>query len=208
MISVATEKPLAAWTGKDRYQGEVLPSLTIIFKSGGCAWRQCLMCSYCSERYPAMDSGELATRIVRQFAWVRANYNLDEYPMVKLYTSGSFFDPDEVPDEARSALAGELKGKLVIAETRPETKIGAAGMRRRRMNSFRVVITSCDRPSANAGMRTDPPSARVLLICQAKAFSSASIWAAARIMLNSPDTLYAANGTPGNRSWTRQMMSR
>jgi len=120
MISVGTEKPLAAWTGKDRFQGELLPSLTVIFRSGGCAWRQCLMCSYCNERYPAMDKGELAGRIVSQFAWVRAHYTLEDYPMVKLYTSGSFFDPDEVPDEARTVLADALKGKIVIAETRPE----------------------------------------------------------------------------------------
>jgi hypothetical protein len=40
--------------------------------------------------------------------------------MVKIFTSGSFFDPHEIPPEFLSDVATMFKGKLVIAETRPE----------------------------------------------------------------------------------------
>jgi hypothetical protein len=40
--------------------------------------------------------------------------------MVKIFTSGSFFDPDEIPPAFLSDIATTFKGKLVIAETRPE----------------------------------------------------------------------------------------
>ena len=40
--------------------------------------------------------------------------------MVKIFTSGSFFDPEEVPPEFLSDVATAFRGKLVIAETRPE----------------------------------------------------------------------------------------
>jgi hypothetical protein len=40
--------------------------------------------------------------------------------MVKIFTSGSFFDPHEIPPEFLSDVATSFKGKLVIAETRPE----------------------------------------------------------------------------------------
>jgi len=39
---------------------------------------------------------------------------------VKIFTSGSFFDPREVPQEFLIDVAAAFRGKLVIAETRPE----------------------------------------------------------------------------------------
>jgi radical SAM enzyme (TIGR01210 family) len=40
--------------------------------------------------------------------------------MVKIFTSGSFFDEAEVPPEARAVVAEAFRGNLVIAETRSE----------------------------------------------------------------------------------------
>ena len=51
MISELMEKPLASWRGQERYGNELLDCLTIIFKSGGCTWSKCRMCSYRHERY-------------------------------------------------------------------------------------------------------------------------------------------------------------
>jgi hypothetical protein len=47
-------------------------------------------------------------------------YNPADYSMVKIFTSGSFFDPREVPPEFLTDTATAFRGKLVIAETRPE----------------------------------------------------------------------------------------
>ena len=120
MLSKSIEKPLASWRGKDRYDGQVLDTLTVIFRSGGCSWNRCRMCGYRHERYPDLPSDELADRLIRQVRWVKENFRDEDYQVLKVFTSGSFFDPDEVPPAARRAVAEAFRGKMVIAETRPE----------------------------------------------------------------------------------------
>jgi radical SAM enzyme (TIGR01210 family) len=120
MLSKLIEKPLASWKGKDRHGGQILDTLTVIFRSAGCAWNRCRMCGYRHERYPALSEDELTERLIRQIRWVQESYAGEDYQMLKIFTSGSFFDPQEVPVAARHAAAEAFRGKLVIAETRPE----------------------------------------------------------------------------------------
>lgn len=120
MISDISEKPLACWRGKERYGSELLDCLTIIFRSGGCSWSRCRMCSYRHERYGEQSSDDLTRHLKAQLAWVLREHRLEEYRMVKIFTSGSFFDPSEVPPSFRNEVASAFRGKLVIAETRPE----------------------------------------------------------------------------------------
>jgi hypothetical protein len=119
MVPVAEEKPLACWIGKDRIRGEVLPSLTMIFRTGGCAWNRCLMCGYRSIRTEGTPD-QLEALVLAQLRWVRQHHDPASYDLVKIYTSGSFLDPCEVPPAARDAVGDAFRGKVVIAETRPE----------------------------------------------------------------------------------------
>jgi archaeosine synthase beta-subunit len=121
MISDMGKRPLACWRGKERYEGAVLECLTIILRTSGCRWNQCLMCSYRHERYSgALSPQSQESDLLSQLAWITARYRPDEYQMVKIFTSGSFFDPGEVPAAVRSRIAAAFYGKIVIAETRPE----------------------------------------------------------------------------------------
>lgn len=120
MLSKSVEKPLASWRGKDRYEGQILDTLTVIFKSGGCSWNRCRMCGYRHERYHDLPRDDLADRLIRQVRWVKENFRDEDYQVLKIFTSGSFFDPDEVPPAVRRAVAEAFRGKAVIAETRPE----------------------------------------------------------------------------------------
>jgi radical SAM enzyme (TIGR01210 family) len=120
MISEVAEKPLASWKGKERYGSELLDCLTIIFKSGGCSWSKCRMCSYRHERYGEQSCDALLARLRAQLAWVLRENNLEEFRMVKIFTSGSFFDPAEVPPAFLTDVGSAFRGKLLIAETRPE----------------------------------------------------------------------------------------
>ena len=120
MLSKLTEKPLASWRGKDLYGGQILDTLTVIFRSGGCSWNRCRMCGYRHERYLDLPRDELAERMIRQVRWVKENFSDEDYQVLKIFTSGSFFDPDEVPPAVRRAVAEAFRGKVVIAETRPE----------------------------------------------------------------------------------------
>ncbi len=120
MISKNVEKPLACWRGKDRFEGQVLETLTIIFRTAGCSWNRCTMCGYRHERYPPLSEEDLTDRLLAQIAWVKESYPDEDYRMVKIFTSGSFFDPAEVPPAVLQAAAEAFRGKLVVAESRPE----------------------------------------------------------------------------------------
>ncbi len=78
------------------------------------------MCSYRHERYEAESCDDLTDHLKAQLAWVKNEYNPEDYRMVKIFTSGSFFDPAEVPQHFSADVATAFRGKLVIAETRPE----------------------------------------------------------------------------------------
>lgn len=114
------ERPLACWHGSEEYNGEVLSCLTVIFRTGGCSWNRCRMCGYRLERYPSISENELIQRIRSQISWVKSNYDDSSYQMLKIFTSGSFFDPAEVPNTIREDVARAFRGHLIIAETRPE----------------------------------------------------------------------------------------
>ncbi|HVP95431.1 MAG TPA: archaeosine biosynthesis radical SAM protein RaSEA [Methanoregulaceae archaeon] len=120
MVAYHEDKPLACFPGTDRYENRQLKSLTIILRTAGCSWNRCLMCSYRHERFSPGSPELLADSIIRQLRYVAANFSLPEIEMVKLYSSGSFFDPDEVPPEVLHEAASLFRGKLVVAETRPE----------------------------------------------------------------------------------------
>lgn len=121
MISELREKPLACWQGQERYGNDVMGCLTIIFRSAGCSWSKCRMCSYRHERYTDPPTQEnLLSHLRAQLAWVDSRYPSEDYRLVKIFTSGSFFDPREIPPGFLSDVATLFRGKLVIAETRPE----------------------------------------------------------------------------------------
>jgi len=118
--SEGPRKPLACWRGKERYGNNIVDCLTIILRSGGCSWARCRMCSYRHERYESQSCEALIDQLRSQLAWVSQQYAPESFQMVKIFTSGSFFDPAEVPPAFRSEVARTFRGKIVIAETRPE----------------------------------------------------------------------------------------
>ena len=121
MISQERERPLACWPGKERYGDAVMDCLTVIFRTAGCSWNRCLMCSYRHERLDfAASSLSPADRIRSQLAWVMEQYRIADYGMIKIFTSGSVLDPREIPPDVLMEIARAFRGKIVIAETRPE----------------------------------------------------------------------------------------
>lgn len=121
MISAQNERPLSCWRAKERHENRIVECLTIIFSTSGCAWNKCLMCSYRHERVASQGSGTTQEQhLLSQLSWVLERHPPDEYEMVKIFTSGSFFDPREIPPSVRQRIASAFTGKLIIAETRPE----------------------------------------------------------------------------------------
>jgi radical SAM enzyme (TIGR01210 family) len=78
------------------------------------------MCSYRHERFREEGCGLLLDHLRAQLAWVLHEYDTTTYEMVKIFTSGSFFDPAEVPPPFPEEVAIVFRGKLMVVETRPE----------------------------------------------------------------------------------------
>jgi len=109
-------KPVAVWIEKERLDGKIVKCLTIILRSRGCHWNRCLMCGYKKDTSKDVTLKDL----IEQFKFALSKVNGVE--VVKIFTSGSFLDSNEIPKEFRNfvykALAGKIK-KLIV-ESRPE----------------------------------------------------------------------------------------
>lgn len=112
--------PTAVWTGKDLFNGKPLASLTIILQTTGCRWRSCTMCGYV---YDSSSKTLSHDEIMKQLEYAML-YCKDEDIIVKIFTSGSFLDDEEIPSSTRKEmllrLASDKRVKKVIVETRPE----------------------------------------------------------------------------------------
>ncbi len=103
-----------AWWEKERFGDETVDCRTIILSTVGCSWRKCRMCSY------YLEANLNASREVLEQEFKSA-YRKAE--VVKIFTSGSFFDEREVPRDLRLKIYDVLKKdgvKKLVVESRPE----------------------------------------------------------------------------------------
>ncbi len=111
-----TDRPVSCWVEKERLGGEVVDCLTVILRTRGCRWRRCLMCGFSSE-FARAGFEELK----KQIDFALSKFGAKE--VLKIFTSGSFFDDWEVPPKFRSYVYGivEKNGiEKLIVESRPE----------------------------------------------------------------------------------------
>lgn len=112
-------EPVGFWTGEDLLDGKAVKSNTIIFRTKGCYWAQKGGCTMCGYTYDSATTPPTIEDILAQYRSVEARI---DGSVVKLFTSGSFFDKGEVPEKARDEILSSLarKASKVIIETRPE----------------------------------------------------------------------------------------
>ncbi len=99
--------------------GQPVDTLVVILRSRGCFWSSksgCLMCGYNNDCLSSITSQDLAD----QFATAMNRHEGQGY--MKIYTSGSFLDPGEIPLDAREGILGMAgaKASQVLVESRPE----------------------------------------------------------------------------------------
>ena len=111
-------QPEAVWKEKDMSSGRAADALVMILRTNGCSWAKnggCTMCGYASASAKNVTSGDL----MRQLDHVMQKYNGE--PFVKIYTSGSFLDPNEIPQDVRKAVFERFKdAERLLFESRPE----------------------------------------------------------------------------------------
>jgi archaeosine synthase beta-subunit len=115
------EAPASFWSEEELLDGKRVRCLTIILRTPGCSWwRDSGGCSMCGYNEKASDRSITGDDILSQFgtAWK----SFDNHSIVKVYTSGSFIDENEVPSEVREEILGKVKesGSKMLFESRPE----------------------------------------------------------------------------------------
>ena len=112
------QTPVSIWKEEDMVDGNRVEAFVLILRTTGCWWswqKGCLMCGY-----NAASSQMVTPEDIRaQVAQAAQRYNGER--MVKIYTSGSFLDPREIPLEVRAEVFSSFStAERVLVESRPE----------------------------------------------------------------------------------------
>lgn len=118
----------ASWYNDDLTYNGVHKTLFMILPTPGCWWALgdsggCTMCSYVSDCTLEPIESEDIVRIFNEHL-ERFDLKSEEYVAVKLFASGSFLNPYELPVEARNRILETLRDmdnvREIIVESRPE----------------------------------------------------------------------------------------
>lgn len=114
------KKPVSFWSEKDVLNNEIVDAFVIIFRTKGCSWAKktgCSMCGYFNDSQWENVSDE---DILTQFKTAMNSYSNQRF--VKIFTSGSFFDTEEISHTVRKEVLSNLyeTAEKVSVESRPE----------------------------------------------------------------------------------------
>jgi radical SAM enzyme (TIGR01210 family) len=108
----------ACWKEKDLIEGKISDALVIIMRTRGCCWAVtggCTMCGYRQASLSIVSEDDLDSQIDEALS----KYNGEKF--VKIYTSGSFLDENEIPAAVRQRIFREFSGcERILFESRPE----------------------------------------------------------------------------------------
>ena len=108
----------ACWKEKDTVSGRVSDAMVVIMRTNGCCWAKtggCTMCGYRQASLSAVTEDDLN----RQVDEALSKYKGEGF--VKIYTSGSFLDENEIPMPIRQRILDEFSGcERILFESRPE----------------------------------------------------------------------------------------
>lgn len=108
----------AIWREKDMSDGVSVDALVIIMRTNGCAWARsggCAMCGYKDASLNNVTQDDLMSQVDQAVS----RYAGEKF--IKIYTSGSFLDDNEVPPEVRERIFNEFNdAERILFESRPE----------------------------------------------------------------------------------------
>ena len=115
------DQPVATWTEREVLDGAEVEAGVAILRTRGCYWsirEGCAMCGYFNDTVPGGVSTEA---LLAQ--WAQVMRHLDGKRYAKIYTSGSFLDPTEVPLDFAAQAMAEMHAagvEKVLVESLPE----------------------------------------------------------------------------------------
>lgn len=110
---------VTTYTEKEFFEGKTREERVLILRTRGCSWSYhsgCSMCGYWDDTNPDIGREELSRQV---------DAFLKEFPrgdVLKIFTSGSFFDPVEVDGSIQLPVIEKVLGgyNFLIVESRPE----------------------------------------------------------------------------------------
>ncbi|MEM0139770.1 MAG: archaeosine biosynthesis radical SAM protein RaSEA [Ferroplasma sp.] len=113
------DKPVSIWKELDRLRGYPEKTIVCIFRTTGCAWYRysaCSMCGYFNDISPEIVDENLMKQID-----LLAD-SIGDSRVLKIFTSGSFLDPNEVHPAVRDYFIERIKDKVdkLLVESRTE----------------------------------------------------------------------------------------
>ncbi|MEM1513667.1 MAG: archaeosine biosynthesis radical SAM protein RaSEA [Candidatus Thermoplasmatota archaeon] len=105
------------WKEKEILNNKIVDSFAFILHTSGCRWAKqggCTMCGYFKESYEVSEE-----EIMEEINFVLREY--DGEKVVKIYTSGSFLDENELSVEMQNYIINKFeKASKIVIESRPE----------------------------------------------------------------------------------------
>lgn len=110
---------IAAWHEKDRLETGIEEAFVLILRTNGCFWAHISGCSMCGYFNDTNISDIKYENLEHQLEKALKKYNGEK--LVKIYTSGSFFDDREVPESMQFRVLDSFsEANKIIIESRPE----------------------------------------------------------------------------------------
>ena len=102
--------PVSNWTEKDVINEEITDAYVIIFRTKGCSWNLksgCTMCGYFNDSlFYDLGEGDL----LKQYDYAMKHYSNER--IIKIFTSGSFLDQNEIRLKERNFILNSLFKKV------------------------------------------------------------------------------------------------
>src|SRR4030043_503891 len=113
-------KPVRCWSEKDTLNNNVVDAFVMIFRTQGCSWALNSGCSMCGYFNDSMWSKVSDDDLLKQFNTMMENYTDQKF--IKIFTSGSFLDENEIKKSVRNTILETLynNAEKISVESRPE----------------------------------------------------------------------------------------
>ncbi len=113
-------QPVRCWSEKDVLDGRVVDAYVIILRTRGCTWTLSSGCTMCGYFNDSMLSAVSEKDLLSQFENALQGYKNEK--IVKIFTSGSFLDPSEIPVPVQQQILTTLNNtaEKISVESRPE----------------------------------------------------------------------------------------
>jgi radical SAM enzyme (TIGR01210 family) len=112
-------QPVRCWSEKDVLNGTVVNAYVIILRTRGCSWALSSGCTMCGYFNDSMFSEVAEKDLQAQFENAMQSYKGEK--IVKIFTSGSFLDPSEIPVSVQNEILRSLtkQAEKISVESRP-----------------------------------------------------------------------------------------